>query len=76
MKIIFYGVRGSTPTPQADYLAWGGETTCFLVESSGGQKVIIDGGTGIRRLGEDLMKKVPGRIDILLTHFHLDHTWV
>lgn len=73
MKITFHGVRGSTPTPEADRLDWGGETTCFLVESRGGTRIVVDAGTGIRRLGRELIREEPGPIWLLLTHFHLDH---
>jgi ribonuclease BN (tRNA processing enzyme) len=55
---------------------YGGHTLCTLVRSSAGGFLIVDAGTGIRRLGEKLMDEAGEarlRLDILLTHFHLDH---
>jgi phosphoribosyl 1,2-cyclic phosphodiesterase len=56
---------------------FGTATTCAAVESDNGAQIIIDGGSGIRMLGEDLMKglsaKGKGNIHIFLTHFHWDH---
>ncbi len=76
MEVKFWGVRGSIPTPHPDFLQFGGNTTCLEVRLPGGEPVIIDGGTGLRYLGQSLMKESRGRrmsLRILMTHFHWDH---
>ena len=71
MKIKLWGVRGSIPTtgPETEY--YGGNTSCVTV-SHDDYVLVLDGGTGIRQLtgGAYPANK---RIDILLTHLHLDH---
>ena len=76
MEIQFWGVRGSVPVSGGDTVKYGGETLCTSVRSTAGGLLIVDAGTGIRRLGEKLMAESKGarlRLHILLTHFHLDH---
>ncbi len=76
MELEFWGVRGSAPVSGKNVVKYGGHTLCTSVRSSAGGFLIIDAGTGIRRLGEKLMagsETARLRIDILLTHFHLDH---
>jgi phosphoribosyl 1,2-cyclic phosphodiesterase len=76
MELEFWGVRGSVPVSGKDTERYGGHTLCTCVRSSTGGLVIVDAGTGIRRLGEKLMAAAGAarlRVDILLTHFHLDH---
>jgi phosphoribosyl 1,2-cyclic phosphodiesterase len=74
MKVRFWGVRGSIPTPEPDRLRYGGNTTCLEIGAPDApEPVIIDGGSGIRALGDDLLKRSPRRIHIMLTHFHWDH---
>src|SRR5271157_89970 len=71
MDVTLCGVRGSIPTPDADKLRYGGNTSCVSVQLEGGQ-LILDAGSGIRNLGA----RVFGRheeVHILLTHLHLDH---
>jgi phosphoribosyl 1,2-cyclic phosphodiesterase len=73
MKIKFWGVRGSIPCPGDATTRFGGNTSCLQV--LGGQEVVIlDAGTGIRELGQQLAaQKKPLRIHLLLTHTHWDH---
>lgn len=75
MNLRYWGVRGSIPTPQADRLRYGGNTSCLEIGGvESGDVFIIDGGTGIRVLGEELAQRAPvRRVHILLTHFHWDH---
>jgi phosphoribosyl 1,2-cyclic phosphodiesterase len=76
MEFEFWGVRGSVPVSGKDMGRYGGHTLCTGVRSSAGGIIIVDAGTGIRRLGEKLMADAGTaglRVDILLTHFHLDH---
>lgn len=75
MKIKFWGVRGSLPTPGPETARYGGNTTCIQVIRDSGPIIIIDCGTGIRALADDLMasRKPPFDIRLLVTHTHWDH---
>lgn len=72
MKVSLWGTRGSIASPGPDTIRYGGNTTCVSVEGSQGTLLILDAGTGIRCLGQE-MKRDLKRIDILLTHLHMDH---
>mgnify|MGYP005989306909 CR=1 FL=1 len=72
MKVTFYGTRGSCPTPGKTTLKYGGNTACVLIESSGGNKLILDSGTGIRVLGDEMIKNKED-IYLLVSHNHYDH---
>jgi len=72
MKVTLWGTRGSLPTPGFDTSVYGGNTSCVTVKGDGGTMLVLDAGTGIRRLGMTIDPSV-GRVDILLTHLHLDH---
>jgi phosphoribosyl 1,2-cyclic phosphodiesterase len=74
-KVRFWGVRGSYPTPGPDTIRYGGNTTCVEVEV-GGHTLILDAGSGIIRLGNDLLRRSEGKslfISLLITHGHNDH---
>jgi phosphoribosyl 1,2-cyclic phosphodiesterase len=75
MRIKFWGVRGSTPTPQPENLRYGGNTSC--VEVRVGQAIyIFDCGTGFRTLGHELLQEFADRpisAHVFLSHFHWDH---
>lgn len=53
-------------------MRYGGNTSCVEVRGSDGTVLVLDGGTGIRRLGASLEPEIR-RVDILLTHLHMDH---
>ncbi len=72
MKITFYGVRGSIPSPGPDTARYGGNTSCVHVALGDGQNLILDAGTGIRELGKKLAE-TDDTINILLSHGHWDH---
>jgi phosphoribosyl 1,2-cyclic phosphodiesterase len=72
MRLTFYGVRGSIPTPGADFVRYGGNTACVHIELKDGTDIVLDSGTGIRLLGEKLASKT-APINILLSHNHWDH---
>ena len=48
MRVRFWGVRGSTPTPQKENMGYGGNTSCIEIRTDTNQILIFDGGTGIR----------------------------
>ena len=50
MRLIFYGVRGSIPTPGAAFVRYGGNTACVHIELEDGTDIVLDSGTGIRLL--------------------------
>ena len=72
LSVTFWGVRGSIACPGSDTMRYGGNTACLEIRV-GGRLLILDGGTGLRRLGLklDAAGKVDG--DILFTHTHFDH---
>lgn len=72
MQLTFYGVRGSIPTPGAEFVRYGGNTACVHVVLSDGTDIILDAGTGIRMLGNKLIQQ-DNPIHLLLTHNHWDH---
>jgi phosphoribosyl 1,2-cyclic phosphodiesterase len=75
MRVKFWGVRGSTPTPQAENLRYGGNTSCVEVRL-GDQIYIFDCGTGFRVLGHELEREFAGRsfaAHVFVSHFHWDH---
>jgi phosphoribosyl 1,2-cyclic phosphodiesterase len=73
VKIRFWGVRGSIPSPGPKTIRYGGNTTCIEVETDDGQTIILDAGTGIHALAQSLLKKLPLSCSIFLTHTHWDH---
>ena len=72
MRIKFWGVRGSIPVPGPDTLGVGGNTSCVEVQCDS-TLVVLDGGTGIRLLGLELLKKMPVEAHIFFSHVHWDH---
>lgn len=75
-ELVFWGVRGTCPVSGENRNKYGGHTPCSSLESPDGSLLIIDAGTGIKRLGDWLMNdkgKMPSTLHIFLTHFHLDH---
>jgi ribonuclease BN (tRNA processing enzyme) len=73
VRARFWGSRGSLAAPGPDTIRTGGNTSCVEVRTEDEHLVILDSGTGIRRLGASLDGTTPARIDILLSHLHLDH---
>lgn len=72
MNIKFWGCRGSIPVPDSRMIKYGGNTSCIEVIINN-RVLILDAGTGIRKLGEDLINKNIKDIDIFITHSHWDH---
>jgi phosphoribosyl 1,2-cyclic phosphodiesterase len=74
MKIQFWGVRGSIAAPGPDTARYGGNTSCVELTTSDGTTIILDGGTGLRVLGIDMLKRPRrGPLHILISHHHWDH---
>ncbi len=72
MKVTLWGTRGSLPSPGPETLKFGGNTSCVSIEGSEDTIIVLDGGTGIRSLGQQLPDTIK-RVYILLTHLHMDH---
>jgi phosphoribosyl 1,2-cyclic phosphodiesterase len=72
VKVRVWGARGSVPSPGPETTRYGGNTSCVQVTLSDGTILVLDAGTGIRNLGLSLGGSIP-RINILLTHLHMDH---
>lgn len=72
MKIVFYGVRGSIPSPGPTTVKYGGNTSCVYIELENGKNMIFDAGTGIRLLGQKLSTG-DEPVNIILSHGHWDH---
>ncbi len=76
MQLEFHGVRGTFPAPGADRARYGGHTTCASLRLGPNDYLVVDAGTGLRALGERILSEAGNaevRVDLLLTHFHLDH---
>jgi len=72
VKVTFWGTRGSLASPSRETVRYGGNTSCVAVEGDEGTVIVLDGGTGIRNLGQNLSPDIK-RVHILLTHLHMDH---
>jgi ribonuclease BN (tRNA processing enzyme) len=74
VKLALLGVRGSTPAPGAQFVRYGGHTSCVAVLSAGQQSpsLVLDAGTGLRELPR-LMAGRPFRGALVLSHLHWDH---
>lgn len=74
MHVTFYGVRGSVPAPGPQTARYGGNTSCVEVKLSDGTTLALDAGTGLRSLGNTLVREGrEGQVHLLLSHTHWDH---
>ncbi len=71
MRVCLWGTRGSIASAGPETVAYGGNTACAEIEADDGTIVILDAGTGVRRVGDTYREA--RRLDILLTHLHMDH---
>jgi phosphoribosyl 1,2-cyclic phosphodiesterase len=71
-RVTFWGVRGSIASPGPKTARIGGNTSCLEVRV-GRELVILDGGTGLRLLGEKLLGEMPIRASMFFSHVHWDH---
>jgi phosphoribosyl 1,2-cyclic phosphodiesterase len=75
MRVRFWGVRGSTPTPGPTTVRYGGNTPCVEIRAAG-RVFIVDAGTGIRALGDSLLREkagAPVEAHLFVGHTHWDH---
>ena len=72
MHVTLWGTRGSVAAPGPETARYGGNTSCVEVRGTDGTVLVLDAGTGIRRLGAALPRTLR-RVDLLLTHLHMDH---
>jgi phosphoribosyl 1,2-cyclic phosphodiesterase len=82
-KVVFWGVRGSTPAPERETWRYGGNTPCVELAAPNGAEFILDCGTGLRMLGNKMRNAINGWSDaggqggvdahVLVTHYHWDH---
>ena len=74
-KLRFWGARGTVPTPAADKMGFGGNTSCVALALDESEHLILDCGTGVRFLGHQLAApgSPPRRIHVFFSHYHFDH---
>lgn len=74
MRVRFYGVRGSVPTPGPQTVRYGGNSVCVELRLADGTCIVLDAGTGIRELGKALAAEgYRAPIHMFITHGHWDH---
>jgi phosphoribosyl 1,2-cyclic phosphodiesterase len=71
VKVTIWGSRGSIASAGPDTVRYGGNTACVSVQADDGTVIVLDAGTGIRRLGASLPDQAT--VHVLLTHLHMDH---
>ena len=83
INVKFRGVRGSFPVAKNDFMNYGGNTSCVEI-NAGGHLIILDAGTGIVGVGDELMTnyissaikpedRKPIKANIFVSHIHQDH---
>ena len=70
--IRIWGVRGSIAAPGPATARYGGNTSSIEVRC-GDRLILLDAGTGVRYLGNQLVAETPLDADIFFTHTHFDH---
>ena len=73
MIVRCWGARGSIPVSGKEYLKYGGDTTCIEIRTQQGEVIIVDAGSGIRGLGNLLLKERRFDYTLIFTHAHWDH---
>ncbi len=73
MFLKVWGCRGSLPTPGSTTVKYGGNTSCYEIRNNDNELLILDAGTGLRELGNSLMKELPLKAHMLFSHTHWDH---
>ncbi|MBD3885067.1 MBL fold metallo-hydrolase [Phormidium tenue FACHB-886] len=70
--IRFWGVRGSIACPGGNTVRYGGNTSCVEMRVAG-HRLVFDGGTGLRVLGQTMLAELPVEAHLFFTHSHWDH---
>lgn len=70
--VHFWGVRGSIACPGSETVRYGGNTPCVEMRV-GSERLIFDGGTGLRVLGQSLLSQMPVTGHLFFSHYHWDH---
>jgi phosphoribosyl 1,2-cyclic phosphodiesterase len=73
VRLTIWGCRGSVATPGPETVRYGGNTSCVEITLDNGTVIVLDAGTGIRALGMELSRRGVDRVNLCLTHLHLDH---
>lgn len=73
MKLFAGGVRGTRAVADPAFSRYGGDTTCYLFEGAGGERIIVDAGSGLRSIEARWRHDSTGACTLLFTHYHLDH---
>ncbi len=73
MYIKCWGSRGSIPVSGKEFIKYGGDTTCIEIRTKNDEIIIVDAGTGIRRLGNQLIQEERFAYNAIFTHAHWDH---
>ena len=73
MRLFIGGMRGSRPAIGSSFDEFGGDTTSLLLIGSQGERLVLDAGTGMRAIAEQLARTEPGKVTVLFSHYHLDH---
>lgn len=73
MDVLIRGTRGSIPVASAETQRYGGNTTCIEIITRAGEHILIDAGSGIRALGDDLVSRGSTELSLCFTHAHWDH---
>jgi phosphoribosyl 1,2-cyclic phosphodiesterase len=73
MIIRCYGARGSIGVSGERYVKYGGDTTCLEIRTRNDEIIIVDAGSGIRRLGNRLLCEERFEYNLIFTHSHMDH---
>ena len=73
MIIRCWGARGSIPVSGEEYVKYGGDTTCLEIRTKDDEIIIVDAGSGIRRLGHKLLSEKRFQCTMIFTHAHWDH---
>ncbi len=73
MIIRCWGARGSIPVSGREYVKYGGDTTCLEIRTKDDEIIILDAGSGLRRLGNRLVSEKRVQYTMIFTHAHWDH---
>ena len=73
LRLFIGGMRGSRPVTGAAFEEFGGDTTSLLLVGSHGERLVLDAGTGMHAVAEQLAEAGPGEVTVFFSHYHLDH---